>query len=153
VADLIDRQNQRNAFLQQQIRVVNQKISEIKRLEDERKALLDRMAIIQRLQTSRPEIVHLFDELPRLLPEGVFLTSLAQKNRVVTLSGVAQSNARVSSFMRNLDGSEWLTDPVLEVIKSVELEGPPPQRVAEFTLAVKQVNPQAKDEDTSGGAE
>jgi type IV pilus assembly protein PilN len=146
MTELVDGQEGRNQFLDRKISELNRKIGEIARLEQERRKLLDRISIIQRLQASRPEVVHLFDELPRRIPEGVYLKSLKQSNRSITLQGIAQSNARVSSFMRNLDASDWLTNPQLKVITTVEhkrSEGLV-QRVAEFTLVVSQVNPEAK---------
>lgn len=153
MTELIDGQEDRNRFLERKISDLNRKIGEIARLEQERKKLLDRINIIQRLQASRPEVVHLFDELPRRIPEGVYLKSLQQNNRSITLQGVAQSNARVSSFMRNLDASAWLTSPQLKVIKTVEHKRPGGvvQRVAEFTLVVGQVNPEAKKKDQDQG--
>jgi len=136
----LSRQQQRNAYLNNQIAVVNSKLGKIRKLEAERRALLDRMNIIQRLQTTRPEIVHLFDEIPRRLPDGVYLKSLKQSGNSVTIDGVAQSNARVSSFMRNLDRSEWFSNPRLEVVKTVEGANSG-QRLAEFTLKFTEVNP------------
>jgi len=139
---LLTHQNQRNAFLEKEIAVLNSKLSKIRKLEAERKALLDRMSIIQRLQATRPEIVHLFDEIPRRLPDGVYLKSMKQSGKTITLKGVAQSNARVSSFMRNLDQSDWFANPVLKVIKTVAGADGGKQRLAEFTLTISQVNPQ-----------
>ena len=149
---LITVQNQRNAFLEKEIAVLNSKLSKIRKLEAERKALLDRMSIIQRLQATRPEIVHLFDEIPRRLPDGVYLKSMKQNGRTITIQGVAQSNARVSSFMRNLDQSEWFANPVLKVIKTVAGGAGGKQRLAEFTLTISQVNPQLpKDGEDAAG--
>ena len=149
---LLTHQNQRNAFLEKEIAVLNSKLSKIRKLEAERKALLDRMTIIQRLQATRPEIVHLFDEIPRRLPDGVYLKSMKQSGKTITLKGVAQSNARVSSFMRNLDQSEWFANPVLKVIKTVAGSDGSKQRLAEFTLTISQVNPQLpKDGEACAG--
>jgi len=149
---LLTHQNQRNAFLEKEIAVLNSKLSKIRKLEAERKALLDRMSIIQRLQATRPEIVHLFDEIPRRLPDGVYLKSMKQSGKTITLRGVAQSNARVSSFMRNLDQSDWFANPVLKVIKTVVGADGSKQRLAEFTLTISQVNPQlSKDGQADAG--
>lgn len=142
---LLELQNKRNAFLETKIAVVNAKLGKIRKLEAERKALLDRMSIIQRLQATRPEIVHLFDEIPRRLPDGVYLTGLSQKGSTVTVNGVAQSNARVSSFMRNLDQSQWFSNPTLAVIKTAYGGAGGRQRLAQFTLKFTQVNPQLPD--------
>jgi type IV pilus assembly protein PilN len=147
---LLTHQNQRNAFLEKEIAVLNSKLSKIRKLEAERKALLDRMTIIQRLQATRPEIVHLFDEIPRRLPDGVYLKSMKQSGKTITLKGVAQSNARVSSFMRNLDQSEWFANPVLKVIKTVAGSDGSKQRLAEFTLTISQVNPQLPKDGEAG---
>ncbi|MGH8654331.1 MAG: PilN domain-containing protein [Gammaproteobacteria bacterium] len=100
---LISHQEGRNDFLKAEISRLDEKIKEIESLE--KKRLLARMKTIEQLQTSRPVIVHLFDELVGALPEGVYLTEIAQQGVAVTLKGVARSNARVSSFMRNLESS------------------------------------------------
>lgn len=148
---LQERQNERNAYLEREISSVNKKLGKIRKLEAERRALLDRMNIIQRLQATRPEIVHLFDEVPRRLPDGVYVKSMRQLGKTVTVKGVAQSNARVSSFMRNLDRSEWFTNPRLEVIKTVAGGPGGRQRLAEFTLKFTQTNPElAKNADAEG---
>ncbi|MGH8643559.1 MAG: PilN domain-containing protein [Gammaproteobacteria bacterium] len=99
---LISHQEARNGFLQAEISKLDEKIKEIESLEKEKEHLLARMKTIEQLQTSRPVIVHLFDELVGALPEGVYLTEIAQHGDAVTLKGAARSNARVSSFMRNL---------------------------------------------------
>ena len=110
-------QNSRNNFLKTHITKVEQQIAEITRLEKEKQRLLDRIEKIQLLQRNRPEIVHLFDEVVRILPEGVYITSLTQQGKRLIVEGKAQSNARVSKLMRNVDKSEWMTKPVLDVIK------------------------------------
>jgi type IV pilus assembly protein PilN len=149
---LQERQDQRNAYMEREIASVNKKLGKIRKLEAERRALLDRMNIIQRLQATRPEIVHLFDEVPRRLPDGVYVTSIRQSGNNVTVTGVAQSNARVSSFMRNLDRSEWFANPRLEVIKTVAGGPGGRQRLAEFTLKFTQVNPGlSKNQDEGQG--
>lgn len=114
----IDFQRERNAYLEQQSAALDRKIKEIQDLEAEKRRLLARMQIIEQLQSSRPEIVHLFDEFVETLPEGVFYTTLAQRGPNFSIVGVAQSNARVSSLMRNLDSSEFLGEPSLVEIKA-----------------------------------
>ena len=109
-------QNERNDYLSNEIAGLDKKIEAIQNLDSERQALLARMQIIQQLQASRPEIVHLFDEIVQTLPEGVFYTKILQKGRGLSLEGVAQSNARVSTLMRNLEASDWLERPVLDEI-------------------------------------
>jgi type IV pilus assembly protein PilN len=136
----IDAQNQRNAYLEQQIKVLDDKIAKIQELEKTRANLLARMNIIQQLQSSRPESVHLMDQLVQTLPDGVYLTSIKQTGTALTLVGMAQSNARVSAYMRNIDSSEWMTGPKLDFIQTREQNQ---RRVAEFTLRAAQVRAQA----------
>jgi type IV pilus assembly protein PilN len=140
---LIDNQNQRNAFLTAQIQVLDQRISRIKELEKMKADLLARMNVIQELQRSRPESVHLMDELVRSLPDGVYLKTFKQRDRNLEMSGVAQSNARVSDYMRNIDASEWLTAPRLEVIQTTEVNR---SRVANFNLRGEQKTHKPQDD-------
>lgn len=114
----IDNQNQRNRLLDREIAVLDEKIREIKELEKTRTSLLARMNVIQQLQSSRPQIVHLFDELTKTLPDGVFLAKVEQKGARLAMEGRAQSNARVSAYMRNIDASEWLHKPSLKLIEN-----------------------------------
>lgn len=136
-------QNQRNDILTQEIALLDEKIEEIKGLERQKERLLARMEIIERLQKSRPEVVHLFDELVRTLPDGVYLTSLKQSNRRLEIKGVAESTTRVSAYMRNIDASEWLENPGLQVIETVEVG---PQKKAEFGLTARQVSSEEEDD-------
>ncbi len=129
----IDNQDSRNRFLKKQIAEVEKQISAIRNLEREKQRLLDRMDIIQRLQRNRPEVVHLFDEIARRTPDGVYLTSIKEGGSNMVLRGVAESNARVSAFMRNLDASDWFTNPRLDVIQS-KAKGA--ERSSDFTLRV-----------------
>ncbi|HFQ91400.1 MAG TPA: pilus assembly protein PilN [Chromatiales bacterium] len=133
IGGLIDNQNSRNNYLEKEIAQLDKKISEIKTLKTEKKKLLARMNIIQQLQTRRPEIVHMFDDLVRSVPPGIYLTRAQQQDTSVVFEGVAQSNARVSSFMRNLDGSDWYENPRLEVIKA---EDSGQVRTSHFVLRV-----------------
>ena len=116
--NLIDVQNGRNQYLQQQISLLDKKIKEIKDLEAERDSLIKRKDKIEELQAGRPDIVHLMDELVMVLPEGVYYTSIEQKGAKLKVTGVAQSNARVSSLMRKIDSSKWLESPNLVEIKA-----------------------------------
>jgi len=143
MAAMIDYQDRRNAFLDGEIARLDKKIAEIRELEREKQNLLARMRIVEELQTSRPEIVHLFDEMVTTLPEGVYLTSLQQRGRGITVTGYAQSNARVSSFMRKLEASEWLENPDLKEIRA-EQQGK--NRLSRFTLAVSQATPKTAAE-------
>jgi len=137
INSLIDQQNARNSFLQSEIAIVDKQIKEIEELEAEKRKLLARMNVIQQLQSSRPVIVHMLDEIVNALPEGVYLTSIAQAKDTITLQGVAQSNARVSAFMRNIDKSEWLDNPKLNVIQTAKGGR---QRSSTFTLVIKQLD-------------
>ncbi len=137
IGGLIDHQNQRNNFIEGEIAKLDRRIGEIKELKSEKEKLLARMNIIQQLQTRRPEIVHLFDELARSIPGGIYLTKAQQSGRKITIEGVAQSNARVSSFMRNLDESQWFQNPRLEVIEANDKDR---VRTSRFVLTVQQTD-------------
>ena len=114
---IIGNQQSRNDLLKTEIAALDKRIEEIRDLEAKKERLLARMEIIEQLQRSRPEIVHVFDELVRALPDGVRLTSIKQSSRRLEIKGDAESNTRVSAFMRNIDKSEWLTQPDLEVVE------------------------------------
>jgi type IV pilus assembly protein PilN len=120
LGSLIDNQNGRNDFLNAEIAVLDKQIGEINNLAAEKARLLARMTIIQELQTSRPVSVHLLDELVTTLPEGSYYNIVKQQGAALTLEGIAQSNARVSTLMRNIESSPWLENPVLDLIESKE---------------------------------
>jgi type IV pilus assembly protein PilN len=146
----IDYQNGRNSFLKKEISKLDNEIKEIAELQKVRKSLIERMDIIQDLQSSRPSIVHLFTELVTTVPNGVFLQTLEQKGDTLIITGEAESNARVSSYMRNLSNSEWLSDPNLEII---EIKDKKVTRISSFTLTIKQKSPNSNnEEDKVGGA-
>jgi type IV pilus assembly protein PilN len=134
IAAWIENQNGRNKLLQTEIAKLDEQIKEIDRLRDQTQALLARKQIVETLQANRTEAVHLLDQLVRQLPDGVYLKSVKQNGARVTLVGYAQSNARVSTLMRNVESSPWLTAPDLIEIRSVALDR---QKVNEFTLAVQ----------------
>jgi type IV pilus assembly protein PilN len=117
IAGMIADQNDRNDFLKKEIAKVEKQIKEINALAKEKKNLLARMEVIEQLQRNRPEIVHLFDEIAKVMPEGTYLISLKQNGKTLIMEGMAQSNARVSALMRNIDASPWLAKPRLQVIK------------------------------------
>lgn len=123
IESLIAGQTRRNTLIETEIAKLNGQIREIQELEETKTKLLARMDIIQELQKSRPEIVHLVDELVTTIPEGVFLTSVNQSGRSIVVDGRAQSNARVSSFMRNIEASNWIGNPLLLVIENKERTG------------------------------
>lgn len=141
---LIENQNLRNDFLKTQIAVLDQQIGRIKELEKMKADLLARMNVIQELQRSRPESVHLMDELVRTLPDGVYLKSFQQRGRDLDMAGVAQSNARVSDYMRSIDASDWLTAPRLVQITTTEKDR---TRVANFNLRGKQKTHKPQDDE------
>jgi type IV pilus assembly protein PilN len=120
---LISNQEGRNQFLEHEISLLDKQIREIRDLEKTRERLLARMDVIQQLQVSRPEVVHLFDELVMDIPEGVYLTKISQSGRSVVLDGRAQSNARVSAFMRNIEASKWIGKPSLIFIEHKDKPG------------------------------
>lgn len=148
-SQMIDTQRSRNTRLTNEIAVLDKSIAEIDGLERQKERLLARMEIIEQLQRSRPEVVHLFDEMSRQLPEGVYLTGLKQTGSQVELKGVAQSSTRVSALMRNIDGSEWFTDPDVQKVETTDTG---PARQAEFTLALKQIRLDDEAEDGDAGA-
>ena len=144
----IDGLNERNAFLQSQIAQVDGKIKEIEELDKQKGRLLARKEVIEQLQGNRSQMVHLFDALVRTIPDGVVLTALKQEGDKLTLEGRSQSNARVSTYMRNFDGSGWMTKPDLQII---EAKGDVTGLPYVFTLTVTLANPNApKDADGDG---
>lgn len=118
IAGLQEHQNERNAILQKEISILDGKIVEVKKIGEMKSKLLSKIEVVQRLQESRPEIVHLFDEIPRVTPDGVFLNKFSQLGNDLTFEGKTQSNARVSAFMRSIEASSWLKSPKLDVIQS-----------------------------------
>ncbi|HUV23366.1 MAG TPA: PilN domain-containing protein [Gammaproteobacteria bacterium] len=145
----IDYQLSRNGFMTAEIAKVDEEIKEISELQKVRRSLIERMEVIQDLQGSRPSIVHLFTEIVSSVPNGVYLQSLDQKGGNLRIIGEAESNARVSTYMRNLQSSAWLKDPNLTVI---EIEDKTVNRVSSFTLTVKQTSPNATGEESDEGA-
>jgi type IV pilus assembly protein PilN len=127
----IERQDDRNRFLKGEISKLDKEIAEINKLKGEIQALLARKQIVETLQADRAQTVHLLDQLVKQMPEGVYLRSISQKGLRVNLIGYAQSNARVSTLMRNIESSPWLEQPVLVEVKAANVEK---KRVSEFTL-------------------
>lgn len=140
--DRIDYQEQRNSFLQNEINVLNSKLETIKGLAAKKQDLLDRMNVIQELQGSRPETVHLFEELVTTIPDGIWLKQVVQKGRLLTINGSTESNARVSAYMRNLSDSSWLKNPRLVTIKK-GTQG----KNADFQLSLEQASPLETDDE------
>ena len=134
----IDGQNNRNQYLTDQITALDKQITEIAELDKKKAGLLKRKQVIEELQASRSQMVHLFDELARTIADGTQITSIQQNGAEMTLLGRAQSNARVSTYMRNLDVSGWMGNPDLSII---ELRNSDPGLPNEFSLKVQLKNP------------
>ncbi len=143
-SQMIDNQQDRNQRLSDEIAELQKSIEEIDGLERQKERLLARMEIIEQLQKSRPEIVHLFDEIARQLPEGVYLTGMTQRGTQVELRGIAQSSTRVSALMRQVDASPWMMDPEVD---RVETTSKGASRQAEFIVYVKQEHSKDASED------
>lgn len=118
LGSMIDAQEHRNERLRAQIKVLDKQIEEINDLDAQKQKFISRMQIIEKLQRSRPEVVHLFDELVKEMPDGTYLTSVKQTGTKLKLDGVAQSSTRVSALMRNISASQWMRNPELEVVQS-----------------------------------
>ncbi|MFA6903732.1 MAG: PilN domain-containing protein [Gallionellaceae bacterium] len=127
----IDYQERRNAYLKKEIVVLDKQIDEIKKLREQTKSLLARKTVVENLQSTRADVVHLMDQMLRILPDGVYLKSLKQAGNKISLVGYAQSNARVSTFMRSIEDSPWLDTPNLVVISATTVGG---ARLNEFSL-------------------
>lgn len=141
---MIQAQERRNARLTDEIQILEKSIEEIDSLERDKERLLARMEIIDQLQKSRPEIVHLFDEISRQLPDGVYLTGLRQNGSRVELRGVAQSSTRVSALMRQIDASDWLDDPEVERVETNDVGT---SRQSSFVVYLKQESPLDEEEE------
>lgn len=150
IAGYIDGQDAKNAFLKQEIAALDKDIAEIKGLREQAEALLSRKQVIESLQTNRTEAVLVFNELARQMPEGVYLKSLKQTGPRINLVGYAQSNARVSNLMRNLEASPYLQNADLVEVKAAVLNT---RRVSEFSLNVSIERAKAQDGiEVKGGA-
>lgn len=136
----IGSQNSRNQFLRDEIAKVDGQITEITELDKKKSRLLARKDVIEQLQANRSQMVHLFDSLVRTIPDGVTLTAIKQEGDILTLNGRSQSNARVSTYMRTLESSGWMSRPDLNII---EAKAGNPGLPYEFNLKVKLVNPNA----------
>ncbi len=132
-------QNQRNSFLTSEITKLDQQIAEIDKLEAKKAGLIARQQVIEELQANRTQMVHLFDELVKTIPNGVFLEKITQQGTSISMEGYSQSHSRVSDYMRRLDESDWFTKIELDYIKADETLGTHEQK---FKLSVKLVNPQ-----------
>ena len=115
---MIGSQQQRNERMRAEIKVVDRQIEEINDLETQKQRFIARMQVIEKLQRSRSEVVHMFDEVAKTMPDGTYLTSFKEDGKKLKFEGVAQSSTRVSTFMRNISASQWMKDPELEVVES-----------------------------------
>ncbi|HDY83487.1 MAG TPA: pilus assembly protein PilN [Halieaceae bacterium] len=143
----IDTQNARNQYLTENIKVLDKQVAEIRDLQKRRNQLLDRMRVIQELQGNRPIIVRVLDQLVRTVPDGVFYTKLSTKAKTISISGIAESNNRVSSLMRRLDASDWLANPNLDKVQAAPKYG---DQATTFNLTVKLQLPKTGDEAAEG---
>ncbi len=134
----ISNPRERNQYLTDEIAKLDKQITEILALEQQKQRLRARIQVIEQLERSRPEIVHVFDQLVRTIPDGVNLIALKQTDRKLQLKGLAQSSTRVASYMRNLDASEWLKDPSLDILETKGAS----EGGSDFTLNAMQENPQ-----------
>ncbi len=157
VSARVEGQERRNAYVEEQISKLDDKIAEIEKLEERRSELVERMKVIQELQGNRPTIVYLFDRLVKTLPEGVYYTSVERTGKQFSISGVSESNNRISRLMRNLEESRWFEEPNLQNV-SAEEDQQGDQDDAEdgeqrnqFSLTVSQANPREQGESGEGG--
>lgn len=132
---LQDNQRDRNRYLTDEINKLNEKIKEINGLRERKDSLIARMEVIQNLQRQRTQVVYLFDDMVRKLPDGIYFDSLEKKGQRISFKGTAQSNARVSSLMDRLDSSDWFSDPDLSVINVAPTQG---VRLSQFDLKISQ---------------
>ena len=145
IAGQISHQQFRNTTLTKEITKLDIALKEIKKLEETKQELLSRMEVIQSLQQQRPQIVHLFDEFVRTVPDGIYLTSIKQSGKALTINGVAESNGRVSAYMRNIDSSDWMATPKLKVIETKKGS----MGSSTFILTTSQSTPKGKDGEDS----
>ena len=146
IAGEISHQQDRNNILTKEIAALDLALKEIDELETKKQQLLSRMGVIQSLQQQRPQIVHLFDEFVRTVPEGIYLTSIKQTGNDLNINGVAESNGRVSAYMRNIDSSDWMSTPKLTVIETKKGS----LRSSKFVLTTSQSSPKNENENGEG---
>lgn len=131
ISSQISYQERRNAYLKQETEVLDKQIAEIKKLREQTQSLLARKDAVEKLQSDRSDVVHLLDQMLRILPDGVYLKTLKQTGNKINVAGYAQSNARISTLMRAIEDSPWLDSPALVEIHASSAGG---ARVSEFTL-------------------
>ncbi len=143
----IEHQKYRNKILQDEITTLDASLKQIEELEETKAQLLARMDVIQSLQQRRPQLVHLFDDIVRTVPEGIYLTSISQSDEQLVIQGVAESNGRVSAYMRNIDASDWMATPKLNVIETKKST----LRSSDFTLTTSQTVPDDNNKKNNDG--
>ena len=150
---LIDDQDSRNAYLQQEIQNLDKKIEEIQELDKRRSQLLTRKEIIEQLQSNRSQMVHLFDEMVKTIPDGARLSTMKQVGDLLTLEGTAESNSRVASYMRNIDASPWMGRSDLRKIENKAGTREADKKLPyAFSMEVKLHKPEAGNDDKDGAA-
>ena len=149
---LISQQSQRNAFLQNEITLLDEQIEEIKTLERSRQQLIDRKNVIEELQVNRTLMVHLFDQLARTVPEGLELDRIDQAGQNLTIRGFTQSNARISSYLRRIEGSEWLHEPDLNIIEIEDEDNASADLPYRFRLKTRLASPEEVSQERLNGA-
>lgn len=132
ISTQISYQERRNAYLTQEIAILDKQIEEIKKLREQTQALLSRKTVVENLQSTRSDVVHLLDQMLRILPDGVYLKSLKQTGYRISVVGYAQSSARVSTLMRSIEDSPWLDSPTLIEVHATTVGG---ARLSEFSLS------------------
>ena len=142
----VEKQRDRNAYLTQEMASLDKQIEEIKSIKEQTQDLLARKQVVESLQTNRSEAVHLVDQLVRQLPEGMWLKSVKQTGQIVNIIGLAQTNGRISTLMRNLDGSEWLEKPELVEIKATTANN---VQASEFSMNVRVKRAAAQTDDAA----
>lgn len=149
ISTQIDYQERRNAYLQEETAILDKQIAEIRKLREQTKSLLERKDAVEKLQSDRSQVVHLLDQMLRILPEGVYIKSLRQNADAINLVGYAQSNARISTLMRAVEDSAWLEAPALVEIHAATAEG---VRLSEFTLTFRLTKLQGAEAVNADGA-
>lgn len=134
---LINNQTARNKLLQNEIAILDKQIKEIKKLKQVREALISRMYIIRNLQSTRTLMVHLFDELIKVIPAGIYITKLERKNDIVSLWGYTESNTNVSLLMKSIENNEWLQNPALSEIKKMDDKNQPADNEFKLSFILK----------------
>lgn len=141
----IDHQNDRNKYLETEISSLEETIKEIEDLKEKRDEIVDRLEVIQELQSDRAQIVHVFDDLVQKMPEGVYLDQINKKGDSLDIQGFAQANARVSSLMRNLDASSWFKSPQLKIVRNTSINAG--LELSQFNLKVSEERSNSEDEE------